>query len=157
MLDFILKYWIEVLFSGVVAMAGILLKHTWKLQKESFKHREDDLYKKIEDMSDKNKEDILNGIAIQKEKELEIDAKLQSQISEVSTELSIVKQGLLCIQGFQFKRECRALLEENREITLREWEEITAEHTIYNSLGGNHDGDSLYATVKIKYESQLMK
>lgn len=47
------------------------------------------------------------------------------------------------------------LLKEDHVITLQEFENITNEHRIYNTLKGNHEGDSLYSLVKVKYEAGL--
>ena len=49
--EFILKYWIEILFGMVVTVGGFLLKHHFKLLKESLDHkmeeRDDKLLEKM--------------------------------------------------------------------------------------------------------------
>ena len=49
--EFILKYWVEVLFGIVVTVGGFLLKHHFKLFKESLDHkmenRDDKLLDKV--------------------------------------------------------------------------------------------------------------
>jgi len=47
------------------------------------------------------------------------------------------------------------LLKDDHIITLQEYENISNEHRIYNSLKGNHEGDALYSLVKVKYEAGL--
>ncbi len=54
-----------------------------------------------------------------------------------------------------FKDKCRKLLKEDHVITLDEWEEVDAEHNIYNALGGNHNGDYLYQLVSEKVKNTL--
>ena len=67
-----------------------------------------------------------------------------------------MRSGLLSIQGRDFKRHCRELLDDEHEITLDEWEQIDADHEAYNGLGGNHKGDQLYELVKKKVENNLL-
>lgn len=83
------------------------------------------------------------------------DSQMEAQMKQIQTDLAILTEGMLSIQGKQFKDECRALLKEDHTITLQEYEGITNEHRIYNTLHGNHEGDSLFSLVKVKYEAGL--
>ena len=38
---------------------------------------------------------------------------------------------------------------------IEEFERIQADHDVYNSLGGNHDGDSLFGLVEHKYKNKI--
>lgn len=66
-----------------------------------------------------------------------------------------LKDGLLSLQGRQFKDQCRDLLSGYHYITTEEFSEVTNAHQAYNRLGGNHEGDALFEAVRVKYESQL--
>lgn len=70
-------------------------------------------------------------------------------------QVDIIRSGILSIQRKNFKQECRELLREGRDITLDEFEALQEEHNIYHSLGGNHDGDTLFEMVKEKAANQL--
>ena len=134
MLEFILKYWIEVLFGAVIAVGSYMIKRTLK----SFRQERAD-----------EKEAFLDGIKAEIRAEFERSNKKENELQE---EIKILKAGLLSIQGRTFKSNCRRLLDQNHEITLEEYEEITKDHDAYNSLGGNHNGDQLYLLVRKKVE-----
>lgn len=83
------------------------------------------------------------------------DCRTNEQMQKIQNDLTILTEGMLSIQSKQFKDECRMLLKEGHSISLQEYENITNEHRIYNALNGNHEGDSLYGLVKVKYEAGL--
>ena len=60
---------------------------------------------------------------------------------------------MLSVQGKQFKDECHLLLNDSHHITLDEYQNISNEHKVYNSLGGNHEGDELFRLVGVKYHA----
>lgn len=59
------------------------------------------------------------------------------------------------MQKRQFIQECREFLQPDRDITIEEFERLQEEHKVYNSLGGNHDGDDLFNMVKEKVTNDL--
>nr|DAE09658.1 MAG TPA: hypothetical protein [Myoviridae sp. ctjhW4] len=83
------------------------------------------------------------------------DEKLQSQIDHMRNCLEVVKSGVLNLQGKTFKQECRKVLGNEETLSIEEFERIQADHDVYNSLGGNHDGDSLFELVEHKYKNKL--
>lgn len=135
MLEFILKYWIEFFFGLVIAVGGFAIKRTLKSY-----HQE-----RVEEKKEFLKE-------IQKEIQAEF-VRSDKKETELQNEIKILKNGLLSIQGRTFKANCKKLLEEDHEISLEEYEEITKDHDAYNSLGGNHNGDQLYQLVRQKVEN----
>lgn len=58
--------------------------------------------------------------------------------------MNILKEGILSLQGREFRDYCRELLKEDHIITTFEYETLVHEHQTYNSLGGNHRGDALF-------------
>jgi chaperonin cofactor prefoldin len=66
-----------------------------------------------------------------------------------------MKQGILNMQGKIFKNQCRLYLAEDYKISLAEYESLEEDHSIYNALGGNHDGDALFAMVEEKIKKDL--
>lgn len=139
MLEFVLKYWIEFLFGGVIAIGSYMIKRTLK----SFRQERAD-----------EKEAFLEGIKGEIRAEFERSNKKETELAE---EIKVLKAGLLSIQGRTFKSNCRRLLDPDHEISLEEYEEITKDHEAYNSLGGNHNGDQLYQLVRKKVEDSWAK
>ena len=135
MIDFILHYWIEVLFGLVITAGSFVVKRTLA----SFRQERAS-----------EKKEFLEGI--QKEIRAEFERSNKKEI-ELQNEIKTLKSGLLSVQGRMFKSDCKKLLEEDHEITLEEYEEITRDHHAYNSLGGNHNGDQLYLLVRKKVEN----
>lgn len=88
----------------------------------------------------------------------EVDKRNQAhQVTDqnLKDDIRRLKKGVLSFQGFMFKSHCRELIDSEREITLKEYEDIAAEHEAYNGLGGNHEGDVLFALVKQKFENHI--
>lgn len=139
MLEFVLKYWIEFLFGGVIAIGSYMIKRTLK----SFRQERAD-----------EKEAFLKGIKDEIRAEFERSNKKETELAE---EIKVLKAGLLSIQGRTFKSNCRRLLDPDHDISLEEYEEITKDHDAYNSLGGNHNGDQLYQLVRKKVEDSWAK
>lgn len=114
-----------------------------------------EIAKNIKTILDDNQRSILKIIQEEEEKSKAEDEAIRQQIIGIQDNLTTLTEGMLSIQGRQFKEECRALLKNDHEITLAEFEHITNEHRIYNALHGNHEGDNLYNLVEIKYRANL--
>jgi hypothetical protein len=139
MLEFILKYWIEVLFGAVIAISGYMVKRTLQSYRQ-------------ERLEEKNA--FLESIKKEISAEFE---RSNSKETELAGEIKTLKAGLLSIQGRAFKNNCKRLLDPDHEISLEEYEEITKDHDAYNSLGGNHNGDELFILVRKKVEESWVK
>lgn len=98
---------------------------------------------------------ILKIVQEEEDKSQAADAEIKDQIVGIQDNLNTLTEGMLSIQGRQFKEECRVLLQADHIITLEEFEHITNEHRIYNQLHGNHEGDNLYSLVETKYRANL--
>jgi len=68
------------------------------------------------------------------EKSMEEDVRIHNEIDNM-------KKGILAIEGAYFKQECRKMLDKDYHISAHDFEVLTTEHGVYNSLGGNHEGD----------------
>ena len=139
MLEFILKYWIEVLFGAAIAIGGYMVKRTLKSYRQ-------------ERLDEKNA--FLESIKKEISAEFE---RSNGRETELAGEIKTLKAGLLSIQGRAFKNNCKRLLDPDHEISLEEYEEITKDHDAYNSLGGNHNGDELFILVRKKVEESWVK
>lgn len=148
MAEFIMKYWIEFVFSIVIAILGIAYKRIL------------DMYKRDKATEKKT---LTDGIKQEIAQELhEVTETLQEQITDNADKIdensemtNNIRRGVLSIQRREFERDCKRLLEEDHQITLEEFERISTDHEVYNDLGGNHNGDRLFGLVTKKVERHL--
>lgn len=141
MLEFITHYWLQVLFGVIISLVGIFHKKikTWydthnDAQQDKFRESiiKDikPMFQELADRSDEN------------------DKVMKKQMEEL-------RAGVLSVQGDAFKAKCRDLIHSESPITLEQFEQVERDHSAYNGLGGNHDGDALFDLVKKKFEHQL--
>ena len=136
LLDFIIKYWVEFAFGLIVTGGGYFVRRYLKM-------REDEQNRERTKFYDNFKKDIfIKYDEIKKESE-NGDLELQKQ-------LDLLRKGILSLQKKEFFKECQALLEEDHELTLDEYQQCIEDHDAYNGLKGNHRGDSLFALVEEK-------
>ncbi len=161
MLDFIVKYWLEVVFGLISAGLAYSYKKLTKLykdEKERQKQQEKSaLITEVKDMMLSCKVDLLETIQPHEDELKKEDEKINNEIRHINDTMDVLKGGMLSLQGRDFKEECRRLIEDVDKITTAEYEQLIEDHMVYNSLGGNHTGDSLFAAAKQKYENQLSK
>ena len=136
LLEFVIKYWVEFAFGLIVTGGGYFIRRYLKM-KENEQNRErtkfyDNFKKDIFIKYDEIKKESENG-----------DLELQKQ-------LDLLRKGILSLQKKEFFKECQALLEEDHELTLEEYQQCIEDHDAYNGLKGNHRGDSLFALVEEK-------
>lgn len=172
LLDFFVKYWTEFLF-GIVA-AGILAggRYIWTLFKN---HLRDSLEEQITNITDviakrmsetDEKLEAKNTSLTQQIGALQADMKIMQQeiqtnkndenliekkIDTLEENLGTLKDGILSLQRKEFKEECRRLLNQKESITYEQYTILQREHTVYNSLGGNHEGDQLFKLASMRY------
>lgn len=175
----VLKYWVEFILGLIVAGGGFLIKRYLRLEKEERQREQKEYFDKMlekiqsenqhvlkslekeHDKMNQNSEDKYNEINTKVDKALEAgreeskadDAVLEKEISAMKKNITALTAGVLSMQGKEFINNCRKLLAEDHIITLDEWEELDADHTAYNGLGGNHKGDHLFSLVKKKVEA----
>lgn len=141
MLAFIAQYWLNFLLGAVAGGLTLLCKKIWKMYQSEKTHQKTKEQKEFYD-------GLKDTIRECSEESREGDKILQEQID-------IIKGGILSIQRRSFKQECRELLKENHTVILEEFETLQDEHNIYHSLGGNHDGDTLFEMVEKKVSNTL--
>lgn len=159
MLDFIVKYWVQVLCGVLVAGMGAFCRYFYGLYKKERTRQHDEFQNALrEDIKQaiKTEHQILSQtITTEVDRLTKQDTELETKIGKMETNLQNITTGLLSVQGQSFKMQCRALLKPDHVITLSEYENICKDHEAYNSLGGNHEGDNLFGLVQIKYQSTL--
>lgn len=164
--EFILKYWVEVLFGIVVTGGGFLLKHHFKLFKESLDHkmeeRDDKLLEKMTKVLTASNKTIQDSIdKLRSDTKDDIDGvyaelvDLKDDIKNVRKDVESIRRGVLDVQGPQFKAKCKEVLQDSHQITVDEWLALKKEYEIYTGMGGNSDGSELYKLAHEKYSKHL--
>lgn len=151
MIDFLVKYWLEILLGIVVAAGGTGFGYLRKLikkdQKQKLQDQFDEFYQKIDETLN------VKFKAIERE-----DADIDNRLSAIEKSIEPLKEGVLSLHRRKFLDDCRYFLEnEDEEITLEDFKRVQREHKVYNDLGGNHEGDEHWELFKAKYEAQLAK
>lgn len=141
MSEFLIKYWLEALFTLIVGGLGFLCKKFYSLYIKEKNHQKTEEQKAFY-------QGLQDAISQVTKESLEGDKKLQEQIN-------IIKDGVLSVQRKVFKQECKNLLREDREISLQEFEELQNDYSVYHDLGGNGNGTSLFKLVQKKVETNL--
>ena len=109
----------------------------------------DEQYTKTQEQMDNCYNKLNHLIEKQGEELKEVDRTITANIASF-------KKDILDIEGEYFREECRKLLVDDHTITDKEFTIITKQHTAYNNIGGNHEGDSLYDMVENKYKNQII-
>ena len=181
---FICQYWLEFLFGAIAIGIGALAKHYYnlvKLGRATNKEKEkqpifEEIKKLREDMKENNqtfKEDLeqchcalkseIKKQNEEQEKKMEESHKgISEQLGHLTTEIEknnkttdAVRLGTLALWRKTYFHDARLLLEPDHVITHEEFVKISVEHDTYNRLGGNHEGDQYFESIKKKYESGL--
>ena len=161
MIDMIVNYWLEFLLglisSGLIALCTYLYK-LYKNEKKRKRSASDDrIINEVKTIVQDHDRDIMKLIQKEELASQKADSVAEEKMRQIQANLTILTEGMLSIQGKQFKDECRALLADGHHITLAEYENASNEHRIYNSLKGNHEGDELFRLVGVKYHSEISK
>ena len=135
MLDFIIKYWLEALFTLITVALGFFARHYYNLWRES-----------QESQKEKMREDIIKQMQDETQKKFDNYEKKIEQLLHVVLE----------VQGKQFRADCQELLDCQDQITYAVYNNLHNEYEMYKSLGGNGLGEELFGLVQSKYEGQLM-
>lgn len=117
---------------------------TLKAIDEKFKEQNTNMEKKMEECYGRVIDIVQN-----------LEQKSNKADEGINGKIDTIRNGVLSIEGAYFKQECRKMLAPEHVITAHEYEMLVIEHGTYNSLGGNHEGDSLFHLVETKYQDQL--
>lgn len=136
---------------------GLFLRHYYKLYKNEQKNAKDKMLETVQTLITNANQAVLTKMEENQEESKLGREELNNKIFALNDNLGTLKKGLLTLHGKEFKSECRELLDPDHIITYEEFESILREHTVYNSLGGNSDGDELFKLVEKKYQSSIIK
>ena len=128
----------------------------YQVAQEAKKNKEHEaLINEIKAITGEKDNALLKMIYENKEKDKEGSLAIRQEIQDMRQDMLAIKDGLLAIQGREFKSHCSDLLSNFYRITTEDFAAITKEHQVYNGLGGNHEGDALFDAVRTKYETGL--
>ena len=134
-LEAIIKYWVAEVCALIAAGIAFFAKRYVKLEKKDLankqKERMTELRKEVKDEIVKeiageidNIQQETQAFQVQLEELKEEDIMLHGELKDVANTLNGVTAGVLCIQGKDFKAECRRLLTEDHKISTDEFEEL---------------------------------
>ena len=95
-------------------------------------------------------QNLLKIVEKDRDERIEADERIEGTLTNM-------QDGMLAIQGRNFKNDCHKLLKPDHVIFYKEYEQLVADHAVYNKLGGNHEGDELFEMVKAKYKNTIGK
>lgn len=163
-LQWIGAHWVEWVFCIVGIVLTFLAKHHVKVQKElleeKWKDKEKNMCGKIictfEDNLDEVRKKSSEREASIRNDLTNMHDELVKKDTEIKEDIGTLQEGILSIQGKQFRELCKDLLKKEY-ITVEEYEDFEAEYAVYKSLGGNHRGDALHERVVRKCDKQKNK
>lgn len=151
--QFIAQYWLEALFTLALGVLTYFVKKfysLWQYEQQAKKaNAEEELKNELKSYN----EDLMAAQQIFVDHE---NLKLQETIEEVKEENKKLLSAVLEVQRKQFKNDCYRLLEDDVIISIDQFENIYNEYVIYESLGGNGYGSTLFDLVKDKYCNQSL-
>ena len=118
----------------------------YQVAQEAKKNKEHEaLINEIKAITGEKDNALLKMIYENKEKDKEGSLAIRQEIQDMRQDMLAIKDGLLAIQGREFKSHCSDLLSNFYRITTEDFAAIT----------GNHEGDALFDAVRTKYETGL--
>lgn len=118
MAEWILKYWVEVLFSVVVGVITLLYKRFLSIHK---KEQAAERSKFKEEIKTEIKDSIKHEFREEFEKNNERDSRIMETLNKLTTSIDTLTEGLLSVQRREFEADCHKLLDPNHNITLDEF------------------------------------
>lgn len=153
--EFILKYWVEVVFGLIVSGLSFACRRYWKLWRTEQQYQKTEeqkaFYNGILEKIDERFEKMNERFEEMNNRITALDNKVEKNVQTSDAQQEILKEGLLSVQGNNFKRQCKALLEPTHKISETEWLQHQIDFEAYERLGGNDDGHDLHNAVAHKY------
>ena len=154
MIEFITKYWLEVIFSIIVSILSFAVKHYYGLWKETQETKKNEFWTQVKtELKEENKAMLAQQATLLNSE----DAKLQEAIMKVHESNENLLKAVLEVQQKQFKNDCKYFLESTDNIAFEQFENLHSEYKIYKQLGGDESGGVLFDLVQEKYSSQMMQ
>ena len=116
----------------------------------------DEKITEVKEGSNKKEDKLYQEINTMRDNLTQKDNTICEDLNSIHTEINIIENGILSIQGKQFRDFCKELLKKET-ISIEEYEDFEEEYEVYKSLKGNHKGDALHARVVDKFKKQTEK
>lgn len=147
LLEFIVKYWLQFALGLIASCLTFGIKKYYSIKKKEFELERLALREAII-------KDIDEKLKVEMEKSNAEDERIRADMNRLDVTMKSLIQGLLSVQGKNFREECERLLFEDY-INVVDYEQFEEDYAAYKALGGNHRGDALHARVVDKYIAQL--
>lgn len=147
LLEFIVKYWLQFALGLIASCLTFGIKEYYTIKKKEFELERVALREGII-------KDIDEKLKVEMEKSNAEDEHIRADMNRLDVTMKSLIQGLLSVQGKNFREECERLLFEDC-INVVDYEQFEEDYAAYKALGGNHRGDALHARVVDKYVAQL--
>ena len=147
LLEFIVKYWLQFALGLIASCLTFGIKKYYAIKKKEFELERVALREAII-------KDIDEKLKVEMEKSNAEDERIRADMNRLDVTMKSLIQGLLSVQGKNFREECERLLFEDY-INVVDYEQFEEDYAAYKALGGNHRGDALHARVVDKYIAQL--
>lgn len=145
--EFIVKYWLQFGLGLIASCLTFGIKKYYEIKKNEFEKEREELRKAIvKDIDEKINKEI--------DKSNREDERIRADMAKLDLTIKGLIQGLLSVQGKNFREQCEALLSQEY-ITIQDYEQFEEDYAAYKVLGGNHRGDALHARVVDKYVGQI--
>ena len=158
-IEFIAKYWIEVGFGLICGTVAWVARHYIQLLKKQRADHENEIIKTMEKGLNEHKQQMREDMTACSAGLMKIVEEKNQELLEADSllheEIDGLRDGMLSMQGRNFKNDCHKLLKKDHIIDVKEYEQILADHIVYNKLGGNHEGDALFSMVEAKYRNTI--
>ena len=147
------------MFGLICGAIAWIAKYFLNSIKEERKRHDEDIIKTMKNGLSEHNQQMQKDMTACSTKLLDIVEKKNEELlkadQQIHEEIDNLRDGILSIQGRDFKEVCHELLQENHIITAVEYEQILADHIAYNKLGGNHEGDALFSMIEAKYKNTI--
>lgn len=150
MIDFILKYWVEVLLGLIVLAGGTAFRYLFKLIRQDQGQKMQEQFSQFYEKIDSRLTERFDTLEME-------DKAISKRLDQIEKDMIPLKEGVLSLHRRKFLDDCRQFLNSNVEITLEDFNRVQREHKVYKGLGGNHEGDENWELFKARYEAQLSK
>ena len=170
-LQWIAQYWVQWVCALIAGGVILFAKHYISMEKqaaeEKWKDKEknmcgkiianfDEKITEVKENSNQKENKLYQKINTMRDDLTQKDTTICEDLSSIHTEINIIENGILSIQGKQFREFCKELLKKET-ISIEEYEDFEEEYEVYKGLGGNHKGDALHARVVDKFKKQTEK
>lgn len=145
MYEFVTEYWLAFIFGLAAAAITWIIKRYFTLrQTMEAEHREAFKQEIKESLKESFKETYDESLQ-----------PINERLEKIESKLVANTEGTLKLYKKDFYAECEELLRPEHKITVIEYDGCCKDHDVYNNMGGNDTGDSLFEKVNNKFKQSM--